>query len=267
VEPCLRRFWWWCSFSTRCAGGDSFGAILGDFFRGVASAPGASARAVVEDLIDVLERIPDEVAAGAPRGAPRRFATAVDRRRAEDEQLALVDRLESMRSKTINALATAKADEAAAKAANDVDSLLDAVERAAGLDAKKKACEHQLKIARRELDEIQRAVVGGSYYDEVGPPPPTTTTSPSREDAAPPPKKKKKKKKAAKSSKSTASSEDSSSRRRETSSSASSSRPSSAPPPPPHQRRDGTWSNPYKERVDWELLELKKSLRGEDDQK
>lgn len=157
------------------AGGDSFGAIFSDMLRGIASSPRASARAVVDDLLEILEQIEVD-----PSGGPRTFATDTERRRAEVEQRDLVDKLDFMLKNQIEPqLASAKASEAAARARNNnVDDLLAAVERTAGLKAKKAACERQLKLARRELDAIATARVGNPRAGES--PPPRSTTYRSR---------------------------------------------------------------------------------------
>ena len=140
------------------AGGDSFGAILGDLFRGFASAPKSSARAVFDDLLDVLEKIPSVDA-----GGPREFQSESERDVAAGDQKDLVQKLETMlKLRIVPDLAKAKADEAVARSRNDIDALLEAVEHSAGLQAKKEACERQLKIAKRELDAINRARVDGS---------------------------------------------------------------------------------------------------------
>lgn len=137
------------------ADGDSFGAIFSDMLRGIASSPRTSARAVVEDLLDILEQIPID------SGGARSFDTETERRRAEDEQRKLAERLDFMLSNEIEPqLASAKANEAACRARGDVDELLLAVERTAGLKAKKDACERQLKIARKEIRAIAAASVG-----------------------------------------------------------------------------------------------------------
>ncbi|KAJ8611278.1 hypothetical protein CTAYLR_004146 [Chrysophaeum taylorii] len=168
------------------AGGDSFGAIFGDMLRGFATAPGASARAVVDDLLDILEQTTEQNGAG-----PRDFATETERRRAETDQRKLVDRLSNMLKSEIEPkLASAKANEAAVRTKRDVDEMLAAVEKTAGLQAKKTACERQLKIARKELDAIMRAQVGNvgpNYYDDPAAwRQPSYQPSPSRPPPPPP---------------------------------------------------------------------------------
>mmetsp|Transcript_380 Transcript_380/g.1377 ORF Transcript_380/g.1377 Transcript_380/m.1377 type:complete len:425 (-) Transcript_380:62-1336(-) len=138
------------------AGGDSFGAIFGDLLRGFASAPKTSAKAVFEDLLDVLEKIPSAA------DFAQTFESEEERKKAEEDQRSLLAKLEAMLATSIVPdLAKATADEAAARAKSDVDALLSAIERSAGLNAKKQACDKQIKLARRELDAIRRANVVG----------------------------------------------------------------------------------------------------------
>lgn len=155
------------------AGGDSFGAIFGDILRGISSSPRASARGVVDDLLDILDNIPVDT-------GPRSYETETERRRAEAEQRNLVEKLELMLQNEISVqLVSAKANEAAVKAQQNknVDDILAAVERTAGLRAKKTACERQLKIEKKELDTIIRARVGD--VRNASPPPPPPRPSPS----------------------------------------------------------------------------------------
>ena len=136
-----------------CAGGDSFGSILGDIFRGVASNPRGPVRGVVSDLLDVLE-------ATAEPDVRTSFATAGEWRAAVADAESLEARLEKMLRDDVGpALADAKAAEKAARVdpKSDVDDLLSKIEAAAGLDAKKRACEKQIRNARREVEVLRRA--------------------------------------------------------------------------------------------------------------
>ena len=71
-----------------------------------------------------------------------------------------------LRDDLIPNLAAAKAEEKAArvdKSAN-VDFLLEKTAEAAGLDAKKRACEKQIRNARREVEALRRAGPPGSPH-------------------------------------------------------------------------------------------------------
>ena len=119
------------------AGGDSWGSIFGDLLRGVASNPKGTIRGAVSDLLDVLEATADS-SINTEFATEKEWAAAV----ADAEKLA--DRLEKMlRDDLIPNLAAAKAGEKAARVdkSADVDFLLEKTAEAAGLDAKKRACE------------------------------------------------------------------------------------------------------------------------------
>jgi hypothetical protein len=135
------------------AGGDSWGSIFGDLLRGVASNPKGTIRGAVSDLLDVLE-------ATADSSINTEFATEKEWAAAVADAEKLGDRLEKMlRDDLIPNLAAAKAEEKAARVDKslDVDALLDLTAAAAGLDAKKRACEKQIRNARREVEALRRA--------------------------------------------------------------------------------------------------------------
>ena len=135
------------------AGGDSWGSIFGDLLRGVASNPKGTIRGAVSDLLDVLE-------ATADSSINTEFATEKEWAAAVADAEKLGDRLEKMlRDDLIPNLAAAKAEEKAARVdkSADVDFLLEKTAEAAGLDAKKRACEKQIRNARREVEALRRA--------------------------------------------------------------------------------------------------------------
>ena len=135
------------------AGGDSWGSIFGDLLRGVASNPKGTIRGAVSDLLDVLE-------ATADSSINTEFATEKEWAAAVADAEKLGDRLEKMlRDDLIPNLAAAKAEEKAARVDKslDVDALLEKTAEAAGLDAKKRACEKQIRNARREVEALRRA--------------------------------------------------------------------------------------------------------------
>ena len=135
------------------AGGDSWGSIFGDLLRGVASNPKGTIRGAVSDLLDVLE-------ATADSSINTEFATEKEWAAAVADAEKLGDRLEKMlRDDLIPNLAAAKAEEKAARVdkSADIDLLLEKTAEAAGLDAKKRACEKQIRNARREVEALRRA--------------------------------------------------------------------------------------------------------------
>jgi curved DNA-binding protein CbpA len=135
------------------AGGDSWGSIFGDVLRGVASNPKGTIRGAVSDLLDVLEDTADST-------INTDFRTEKEWSAAVTDAEALRDRLERMlRDDLVPQLATAKAAEKAARvdARLDVDDLLEKTAQAAGLDAKKRACEKQIRISRNEVEALRRA--------------------------------------------------------------------------------------------------------------
>ena len=233
------------------AGGDSWGSIFGDLLRGVASNPKGTIRGAVSDLLDVLE-------ATADSSINTEFATEKEWAAAVADAEKLGDRLEKMlRDDLIPNLAAAKAEEKAARVdkSADVDFLLEKTAEAAGLDAKKRACEKQIRNARREVEALRRAG------------PPTGSSSSSYRSARP--------------SSSSSSSTYRSSRPSSSSTYRSAPRPrATAPPPPsradkqrriddeleklkkvpPHKRRRPPPSPSKERRVDDELDALKKKL-------
>ena len=164
------------------AGGDSFGAILGDIFRNVATNPKSTVRAVASDLLDVLE-------ATAGDAFETEFATDAEWRSAVADAESLAERLAArLRDEIDPALVDAKAEERAcrADAGRDVDALLAAIEASAGLSAKKTACERQIRNSRRELEALRRrGPPSTAGYDAA---PPTSTARRPPPSSAPPPR-------------------------------------------------------------------------------
>ena len=170
------------------AGGDTWGAIFGDVFRGVASnGVRGTVRSVASDLLDVLEATTDDGSFETD------FATAREWRVAVADAEALADRLAArLRDEIDPALIDAKAAERACRAdgSRDVDELLAKIELSAGLAAKKTACERQIRNSRRELEALRRRgppADGGGYGGAAPPPRSRPAAPPPPRSRAPPP--------------------------------------------------------------------------------
>ncbi|KAH8095487.1 hypothetical protein JL720_2789 [Aureococcus anophagefferens] len=146
---------------TTTPGGDTWGAIFGDVFRGVASnGVRGTVRSVASDLLDVLEATTDDGSFETDFATARSGETPSPTRGAGRPPRGAAPRRDRP------ALIDAKAAERAcrADASRDVDELLE--DRARRDSPKKTACERQIRNSRRELEALRRRgppADGGGY--------------------------------------------------------------------------------------------------------